>query len=134
MVHVPVLVPTSLPRGYMRARAGENSGQNSQQTGGQSGAATQVSPLCLRTLALPLTPPGCSLNLGKGAARLEGLRKLSPGAGTELATVLKRTKAKEEGTRLEEPHGAASWGKGTQKPGGEVRGDETQLRAEIKTG
>lgn len=71
------------------------------------------------------------LNLGKGAARLdqqslsEGQGKLSPEAGTELAAVLKRTKAKEECVRLGGPHGTASWGTGTQKPVGDVHGDQT---------
>lgn len=70
-------------------------------------------------------------NLGTGTARLdqqslsEAPRKPSPWPGTELAALLKRTKAKEECARLEEPRGAASWGTGTHKPVGEVRGDQT---------
>lgn len=74
------------------------------------------------------------LNLGKGAARVEQLSlserpgKLSPGPGKELAALLKRTKAKEECARLEEPRGAASWQTGTHKPVGEVHGDQTAER------
>lgn len=62
-------------------------------------------------------------DLGKDAARLDQRACLRP--GTELAALLKRTKAKEECVRLEEPHGAASWGMGMQKPVGEAHGDQT---------
>lgn len=93
----------------MSLRRKEGSEQNSQPIGGQSRAATQAPLLCLRTIALPTG--GCK---GKNAARLnqqslsEGSGKCSPGPGTELAALLKRTKAKKECARPEEPRGAAS--------------------------
>lgn len=85
----------------MSPGTGESSEQNSQPIGGQSRAATQAALLCLRTRALPTG----GADKGKNAARLnqqslsEGPGKFSPGPGTELAALLKRTKAKEECAR-----------------------------------
>ena len=50
----------------------------------------------------------------------EGPGKLTPWTGTELAALLKRTKAK-----LEEARGAALCGTGMHKPVGKVHGDQT---------
>lgn len=86
---------------------------------------------CLGTTAPPPRVQAERLNLGTGTARMdqqslsEGTRKLSPWPGTELAALLKRTKAKVEYARQKDPCGAASWGTGMHKPVGEVCGHQT---------
>lgn len=68
---------------------------------------------------------------GEGVASLdqpslpEGLGKPSLVPGPQLAVLPKRTKAREDCTRLEGPHGAALWGTGMHKPVGEAHGDQT---------
>ena len=108
----------------------------SQSIRGQFRAATQVPFPWLGTMALPSRLQAKRLNLGMGIARLdqwslsEGPGKLTPCTGTELAALLKRTKAK-----LEEARGAAPWGTGMHKPVGKVHGDQTaESRKENRLG